>query len=99
MKCLESERRNRGRLELLGETFMSIARAGAWALLFACGVLSRIGGADELAGGNLLVNGDAEAHRCTADWTAETPVPGWRVIRGAASVLCYDAFGWTGESP
>jgi hypothetical protein len=78
---------------------MSIARAGAWALLFAFGVLSRIGGADELAGGNLLVNGDAEAHRCTADWTAQTPVPGWRVIRGAASVLCYDAFGWTGESP
>jgi hypothetical protein len=46
-------------------------------------------------GGNLLVNGDAEAHRCTSDWTAQSPVPGWRVVRGAASVLCYDAFAST----
>src|SRR6516225_7440002 len=41
---------------------------------------------------NLLVNGDAEAQRCTDDWTAQTSVPGWRVTRGAASVLCYRAF-------
>ena len=41
---------------------------------------------------NLLVNGDAEVHRCTEDWTAQTPIPGWRVVRGAASVLCYSAF-------
>src|SRR5215469_7049712 len=48
---------------------------------------------------NLLVNGDAEAQRCTDDWTAQTSVPGWRVTRGAASVLCYSAFGYTGEMP
>ena len=48
---------------------------------------------------NLLVNGDAEAQRCTDDWTAQTSVPGWRVTRGAASVLCYSAFGYTGEQP
>lgn len=48
---------------------------------------------------NLLVNGDAEAQRCTDDWTAETSVPGWRVTRGAVSVLCYSAFGHTGETP
>ena len=48
---------------------------------------------------NLLVNGDAEAQRCTDDWTAQTSVPGWRVTRGAASVLCYSAFGYTGEIP
>jgi hypothetical protein len=47
----------------------------------------------------LIVNGDAEAHRCTRDWTAQTPVPGWRVLRGAASVLCYSAFAFTGETP
>lgn len=46
---------------------------------------------------NLLVNGDAEALRCTQDWTAQTPVPGWRVLRGAASVLCYEAFARVGE--
>jgi hypothetical protein len=49
--------------------------------------------------GNLLVNGDAEAHRCTSDWTAQSPVPGWRVVRGAASVLCYGAFASTGVTP
>jgi hypothetical protein len=48
---------------------------------------------------NLLVNGDAETQRCTADWTAQTSVPGWRVTRGAASVLCYSAFSYAGEAP
>ena len=48
---------------------------------------------------NLLVNGDAETQRCTHDWTAQTSVPGWRVTRGAASVLCYSAFNYTGEAP
>jgi hypothetical protein len=48
---------------------------------------------------NLLVNGDAETQSCTADWTAQTSVPGWRVTRGAASVLCYSAFSYAGEAP
>ncbi|HTO44723.1 MAG TPA: hypothetical protein VML56_11645 [Burkholderiales bacterium] len=47
---------------------------------------------------NLLVNGDAEAQRCTDDWTAQTSVPGWRGMRGAASVLCHSALGYTGET-
>ncbi len=55
--------------------------------------------ADAATSPNLIVNGDAEAHRCTKDWTAETPVPGWRVVRGAASVLCYTAFAFVGETP
>jgi len=55
--------------------------------------------ADAATSPNLIVNGDAEAHRCTRDWTAETPVPGWRVVRGAASVLCYSAFAFVGETP
>jgi hypothetical protein len=48
---------------------------------------------------NLLVNGDAETQRCTDDWTAQTSVPGWRVTRGAVSVLCYSAFSHTREMP
>jgi hypothetical protein len=56
-------------------------------------------GAAQDLGKNLLVNGDAEAHRCTSDWTAQSPVPGWRVVRGAASVLCYGAFASTGVAP
>jgi hypothetical protein len=56
-------------------------------------------GAGGEATGNLLVNGDAESHRCTSDWTAQSPVPGWRVVRGATSVLCYDAFAFSGVTP
>jgi hypothetical protein len=49
--------------------------------------------------GNLLVNGDAELQLCTNDWTAQTSIPGWRVIRGAASVLCYSAFNFARVKP
>jgi Phosphoesterase family len=48
---------------------------------------------------NLLVNGDAELQLCTNDWTAQTSIPGWRVVRGAASVLCYSAFNFTNVTP
>src|ERR1700691_1366583 len=48
---------------------------------------------------NLLINGDAEFQLCTNDWDAQTSVPEWRVLRGAASVLCYSAFGLAGETP
>ncbi|MFI4938317.1 MAG: alkaline phosphatase family protein [Candidatus Berkiellales bacterium] len=48
---------------------------------------------------NLLLNGDAEYHRCTDDWTAQTSIPGWTVLRGAASVLCYSAFKYANETP
>ena len=48
--------------------------------------------------GNLLSNGDAETHICTNDWRGQTPVPGWKVIRGAASVLCYSAFDLANET-
>jgi hypothetical protein len=49
--------------------------------------------------GNLLQNGDAETHLCTDDWTAQTPIPGWQVVRGAASVVCWSAFGYMNEVP
>ena len=49
--------------------------------------------------GNLLQNGDAEAHLCTDDWTAQAPIPGWRVVRGAATVICWSAFAYMNEAP
>lgn len=61
--------------------------------------LGRATAANASTTANLLLNGDAELHRCTNDWTAQTPVPGWRVLRGAASVLCYSAFKWAHETP
>src|ERR1700758_2960214 len=68
-------------------------------LLGLCAALIRATFAGPPVTVNLLLNGDAEAQRCTDDWTAQTSVPGWRVTRGAASVLCYSAFRYTGETP
>ena len=48
---------------------------------------------------NLLVNGDAELQHCANDWTAQSSIPGWRVTRGAAAVLCYSAFALAAEPP
>ncbi|HZP67228.1 MAG TPA: alkaline phosphatase family protein [Rudaea sp.] len=39
--------------------------------------------------GNLLIGGDAEAGKCTTDWKAVTTVPGWTVVLGNPSVVCY----------
>jgi hypothetical protein len=38
---------------------------------------------------NLLVDGDAEAGRCTTDWNSVTGVPGWTVVQGNPSIVCY----------
>ena len=64
----------------------------------AAGMLATSASAGETTH-NLLINGDAEVQLCTNDWDAQTSVPGWRVLRGAASVLCYSAFGVAGETP
>ncbi|PYC80237.1 hypothetical protein C7C46_13190 [Streptomyces tateyamensis] len=51
------------------------------------------------AGGNLLVNGDAEAGGyCTGDWSAATTVPGWTVQAGGVNVMCHSvaSFGLPG---
>ncbi|MFC5741156.1 alkaline phosphatase family protein [Dyella tabacisoli] len=41
--------------------------------------------------GNLLVGADGEAAACTSDWNAVTTVPGWTVLQGNPSVVCYTA--------
>jgi len=45
--------------------------------------------AQAAASGNLIVGADAEAGKCTGDWNAVTTVPGWTVVRGNPSVVCY----------
>ncbi|HEY2346525.1 MAG TPA: alkaline phosphatase family protein [Xanthomonadaceae bacterium] len=55
----------------------------AIALLFAATA------AHAASSGNLIVGGDAEAGKCTADWSAVTTVPGWSVVQGAPSAVCY----------
>jgi len=77
-----------------------LLRRRSWAGLLTSLLLAvQTGSASAASTGNLLRNGDAETHRCTDDWTAQTPVPGWTVLRGAASVLCYSAFVTAQEAP
>jgi hypothetical protein len=69
-----------------------------WLVLGPAAALSLPAGANSQTTQNLLVNGNAEQQICTDDWTAQTSIPGWRVVRGAASVLCYSAFSFAHES-
>jgi hypothetical protein len=78
-------------------TNLADTRRTAIALLLAA--LASAAPAQAATTGNLVVNGDAELHRCTRDWTAQTPIAGWRVLRGAASTLCYAAFAVAGDAP
>ena len=47
-------------------------------------------------GGNLILNGDATAGRCTTDWTAATTLPGWSIDSGSPDLICSSAgsFGY-----
>lgn len=47
---------------------------------------------------NLLVDGDGEAAACTPDWEAVTTVPGWTVLQGNPSAVCYSVGDFTTPS-
>ncbi|WP_266171180.1 alkaline phosphatase family protein [Dyella subtropica] len=47
---------------------------------------------------NLIVGGDGEAAACTPDWNAVTTVPGWTVLQGNPSVVCYSAASFSTPS-
>ncbi|HTA66066.1 MAG TPA: hypothetical protein VK753_11225, partial [Xanthomonadaceae bacterium] len=38
---------------------------------------------------NLIVDPGAESGKCTSDWKAVTTVPGWTVVQGNPSTVCY----------
>jgi hypothetical protein len=38
---------------------------------------------------NLIVGGDGEAAACSSDWNAVATVPGWTVLKGNPSAVCY----------
>jgi hypothetical protein len=76
-----------------------ILRRGLLGLAAGCALLAIVPPACAAVTANLLVNGDAETHLCTDDWTAQTPTPGWTVVRGAASVACWSGFSYMSEVP
>lgn len=48
--------------------------------------------------GNLIVNGGGETGLCTTDWNAVKTVPGWQVLLGNPSLICYSAASFTTPS-
>lgn len=62
-----------------------------WALATALCAIGGLPAVPALAAssGNLIVGGDGESATCTTDWSAATTVPGWSVIEGSPSVVCY----------
>src|SRR5579872_2909091 len=64
------------------------SRASAYTLA-AITLLSATSFANATNSGNLIVNGDGETGLCTTDWNAVKTVPGWTVLLGNPSVVCY----------
>lgn len=52
-------------------------------------VLPAVSAACATDSGNLIVNGDGEAGLCAADWSAVKTVPGWQVVLGEPTQVCY----------
>ncbi|HXA46390.1 MAG TPA: alkaline phosphatase family protein, partial [Burkholderiaceae bacterium] len=48
--------------------------------------------------GNLIVNGDGETGLCTTDWKAVKTVPGWQVLLGNPSLVCYSVANFSKPS-
>ncbi|WP_266158323.1 alkaline phosphatase family protein [Dyella silvatica] len=65
------------------------ATAAALLIASTCSTGAVLAAANSSA--NLLAGGDGEAAACTSDWNAVTTVPGWTVLQGNPSVVCYSA--------
>jgi len=48
--------------------------------------------------GNLIVNGDGETGLCATDWKAVKTVPGWQVLLGNPSLVCYSVASFSKPS-
>ena len=67
----------------------------ARACLVALAVLGAPGLSRAAPSGNLIVNGDGEAGLCSSDWNAVKTVPGWQVLLGQPTQVCYSAASFT----
>jgi hypothetical protein len=59
------------------------------ASLLGLALLATAGISHATTSGNLIVNGDGETGLCTTDWKAVKTVPGWQVLLGNPSLVCY----------
>jgi len=79
---------NRGKLTVIQRLLLNLVAALAISGMLLSSAFAR-------TSGNLLVNGDGETGNCTADWNAVTTVPGWTVVKGSPTLLCYSIGGFT----
>jgi hypothetical protein len=73
---------------------MKVMSKAAFAALLIMATVS-FDGALAATSANLVVGGDGETAACTTDWNAVTTVPGWTVLRGNPSAVCYSIAGFS----
>ena len=64
--------------------FTPLKKFAAGAMLLAASTLSHAANS-----GNLIVNGGGETGVCATDWYAVKTVPGWQVLLGNPTLVCY----------
>ncbi len=70
--------------------FPTITKLTAGAVLLAAGAVSHA-----QTSGNLIVNGGGETGVCATDWYAVKTVPGWQVLLGNPTLVCYSTGSFT----
>jgi len=80
----------------------NFTRQRVYAKTAACAIavasLFSINNAHAASSVNLIVNGNGETGLCTTDWNAVKTVPGWTVLLGNPSVVCYSIASFTTPS-
>ena len=76
------------------------ARILKTALGYVAGValLASAGAVHATGSGNLIVNGGGETGLCATDWKAVKTVPGWQVLLGSPTLVCYSVASFTTPS-
>lgn len=73
--------------------FHTIKKIAIGTLLLAASALSQA-----QTSGNLIVNGGGETGLCATDWYAVKTVPGWQVLLGNPTLVCYSVASFTTPS-
>jgi hypothetical protein len=61
-------------------------------------LLASAGAVHAAGSGNLIVNGGGETGLCATDWKAVKTVPGWQVLLGNPTLVCYSVASFTTPS-
>jgi hypothetical protein len=89
-------------LSMLTKPHFNLTRQRAYSTTsvcaFAVAALFSTNVAHAASSANLIVNGNGETGLCTTDWNAVKTVPGWTVLLGNPSVVCYSVASFSTPS-